>query len=85
MLATALLACEEKREKRHREVMELEERRLKMDSEKTDSARQDMIGLITAVHTLSGTLHGFISDNTNLRRRSDIDGDDHDHDHDDDN
>ncbi|XP_010935420.1 uncharacterized protein [Elaeis guineensis] len=65
MLARTLLACEEKREQRHREMVELEERRLRMEEERTEMRRQGFAGLISAVNNLSGAIHALVSDHRN--------------------
>ncbi|EHA8590030.1 hypothetical protein COCNU_scaffold014438G000040 [Cocos nucifera] len=65
VLARTLLACEEKREQRHREMVELEERRLRMEEERTEMRRQGFAGLISAVNNLSGAIHALVSDHRN--------------------
>ena len=63
------MACEEKREQRHRELLELEERRLKLEEERTEMNRQVVSGLISAVNGLANAIHALVSDH-----RSDGDG-----------
>ncbi|XP_073106086.1 uncharacterized protein [Elaeis guineensis] len=65
VLARTLLACEEKREQRHREMVELEERRLRLEEERTEMRRQGFAGLISAVNNLSGAIHALVSDHRN--------------------
>lgn len=62
VLARTLVACEEKRERRHREVLELEERRLRLEEERTEVRRQGSAGLISAVNSLSSAIHALVSD-----------------------
>nr|BAH02612.1 sh4 homologue [Echinochloa crus-galli var. crus-galli] len=62
VLARTLVACEEKRERRHREVLELEERRLRLEEQRTEVRRQGFAGLISAVNSLSGAIHALVSD-----------------------
>lgn len=62
VLARTLVACEEKRERRHRERLELEERRLRLEAERAEARRQGFAGLISAVHSLSGAIHALVSD-----------------------
>lgn len=62
VLARTLVACEEKRERRHREVLELEERRLRLEEERTEVRRQGFAGLISAVNSLSSAIHALVSD-----------------------
>ncbi|XP_018675715.2 trihelix transcription factor ASR3-like [Musa acuminata AAA Group] len=65
VLARTLLACEEKREQRHRELVELEERRLRLEEERTEMRRQGFAGLISAVNNLSGAIHALVADHRN--------------------
>ncbi|KAJ3692905.1 hypothetical protein LUZ60_012000 [Juncus effusus] len=68
VLARTLLACEEKRERRHRELLELEERKLRFEEQNSELHRQGFAGLISAVNNLSGAIHSLITDrNTNTR------------------
>ncbi|KAJ1273414.1 hypothetical protein BS78_06G278500 [Paspalum vaginatum] len=62
VLARTLVACEEKRERRHREVLELEERRLRLEEQRTEVRRQGFAGLISAVNSLSSAIHALVSD-----------------------
>ena len=56
------MACEEKREQRHRELLELEERRLKLEEERTEMNRLAVSGLISAVNGMSNAIHALVSD-----------------------
>ncbi|XP_058090458.1 trihelix transcription factor DF1-like isoform X2 [Magnolia sinica] len=67
VLARALLACEEKKDKRHRDVLELEERKLQMEEHRTEINRQGMAGLITAVNNLSNAIQSLVSDRHDTR------------------
>ena len=62
VLARTLVACEEKRERRHREVLELEERRLRLEEERTEVRRQGFAGLVSAINSLSSAIHALVSD-----------------------
>jgi len=62
LLARTLVACEEKRERRHREVLELEERRLRLEEERTEVRRQGFAGLVSAINSLSSAIHALVSD-----------------------
>ena len=61
VLARTLVACEDKRERRHREVLELEERRLRLEAERNETRRQGFAGLVAAVNGLSGAIHALVS------------------------
>ncbi|KAJ8461591.1 hypothetical protein OPV22_034517 [Ensete ventricosum] len=62
VLARTMLTCEEKREQRHRELVELQERRLRLEEERTEVRRQGFAGLISAVDNLSGAIHALVAD-----------------------
>ncbi|XP_057425179.1 trihelix transcription factor ASR3-like [Lotus japonicus] len=61
VLARALRSCEEKKEKRHREMMELEQRRIQMEENRNEVHRQGLATLVTAVSNLSGAIQSFIN------------------------
>ncbi|THU60213.1 hypothetical protein C4D60_Mb07t10270 [Musa balbisiana] len=62
VLARTMLACEEKRELRHRELVELQERRLRLEEDRTEVRRQGFRGLISAVDNLSGAIHALVAE-----------------------
>lgn len=66
-LARTLLACEEKRDKRHQNVLELEERKLQIEETRTEINRQGLATLVTAVNNLSNAVHALVSDRTDTR------------------
>ncbi|KAK8935962.1 hypothetical protein KSP39_PZI012923 [Platanthera zijinensis] len=60
VLAETLLACEEKREKRHSERIALEERRLCLEVQRAERAelqRHGVSSLVSAVNNLSAAIH----------------------------
>ncbi|ONK71151.1 uncharacterized protein A4U43_C04F5320 [Asparagus officinalis] len=57
MIARTLLSCEEKQEKRHRDLIQLHERRLRLESDRIELNRQGFAGLISAVSSLSSAIH----------------------------
>lgn len=61
VLARAIRSCEEKKEKRHRELMELEQRRLQMEEARTEVHRQGIATLVAAVTNLSGAIQSLIN------------------------
>jgi hypothetical protein len=65
VLARTLLACEEKHEKRHRELLDLEERRLRLEEQRAEQHHQAFISLVSAVNNLSGAIHALASDHRN--------------------
>ncbi|XXG87312.1 hypothetical protein AAC387_Pa11g2029 [Persea americana] len=67
LLARTLLACEEKKEKRHQDVLELEERRLQIAENRNEMNRQGIDGLISAVSDLSSAIHALISNRNDTR------------------
>lgn len=62
ILSEALLACEEKEERRHRELINVEERKLKIEESKTDISRQGINGLTAAVNKLATSILALASD-----------------------
>ncbi|KAL5721631.1 hypothetical protein ACHQM5_005251 [Ranunculus cassubicifolius] len=65
MLAQTLASCEEKKERRHKDIIELEERRLKIEETRNEVNREGIAGLISAVNNLSGAIHALVSDRLN--------------------
>ncbi|EFJ37725.1 hypothetical protein SELMODRAFT_73941 [Selaginella moellendorffii] len=61
-LSQTLLACEEKKDKRHRDLLGLEERKLGLEEAKTEISRQGMEGLIAAVNNLANAILTLVSD-----------------------
>ncbi|KAL0005045.1 hypothetical protein SO802_012606 [Lithocarpus litseifolius] len=69
VLAQTFRDCEEKKEKRHQEVMELEQRRLQIEEKRNEVNSQGMTRLVAAMTNLSGAIQSFISashDNVNM-------------------
>ncbi|KAF3431014.1 hypothetical protein FNV43_RR25744 [Rhamnella rubrinervis] len=62
VLAKTLQNCEENKEKRHRQVMEVEQRRLEIEEAQNDVNRQGMLNLVAAVANLSSAIQSLISD-----------------------
>lgn len=71
VLARTLVACEDKRERRHREVLELEERRLRLEAERNEVRRQGFAGLVAAVNGLSGAIHALVASDHHHGRSGD--------------
>ncbi|RWR81924.1 trihelix transcription factor ASR3-like protein isoform X2 [Cinnamomum micranthum f. kanehirae] len=65
ILSEALLACEEKEERRHRELINVEERKLKIEESKTDISRQAINGLTAAVNKLATSILALASERRN--------------------
>ncbi|KAL2324856.1 hypothetical protein Fmac_023914 [Flemingia macrophylla] len=61
VLAQALRSCEEKKEKRHRELIELEQRRIQMEEARNEVHRQGIATLVAAVTNLSGAIQSLIN------------------------
>ena len=69
VLAQTFRDSEEKKEKRHQEVMELEQRRLQIEEERNEVNSQGMTRLVAAMTNLSGAIQSLISashDNVNM-------------------
>ncbi|KAK9106443.1 hypothetical protein Syun_022454 [Stephania yunnanensis] len=65
VMARAMLAREEKRERRHRDLMDLEERRLRIEEARAEFNRRGRSGLVSAVNNLSNALQAIASDRRN--------------------
>ncbi|OIV89569.1 hypothetical protein TanjilG_19246 [Lupinus angustifolius] len=61
VLAQALKTCEEKKEKRHIELMKLEQRRIQVEEARNEVHRQGIATLIAAVTNLSGAIQSLIN------------------------
>lgn len=62
ILSRALLVCEEKEETRHKELINMEERKLKIEELKTDISSQAITGLTAAVNKLATSILALASD-----------------------
>ncbi|XP_015894307.3 trihelix transcription factor ASR3 [Ziziphus jujuba] len=62
LLAKTLQNCEEKKEKRHREIMEVQRRRLEIEEAQNEVKQQGMVNLVTAMSNLSSAIQSLISD-----------------------
>ncbi|KAJ4702571.1 trihelix transcription factor ASR3-like [Melia azedarach] len=65
IIAEALQACEEREEKRHRDLVSLHERRLKIEESKTEINRQGINGLVDAINKLANSILALASNNKN--------------------
>ncbi|KAE7995990.1 hypothetical protein FH972_000740 [Carpinus fangiana] len=61
IIAEALQASEEREERRHRELLSLHERRLKIEESKTEISRQGVSGLVDAINKLADSIHSLAS------------------------
>lgn len=55
-LAQTLLVCEDKKDRRHRELLGVEERKLHIENTKAELSREGMTGLIAAVNNLANAI-----------------------------
>ncbi|KVH88215.1 trihelix transcription factor ASR3-like [Cynara cardunculus var. scolymus] len=62
LLSQTLKSYEEKKEKRHRELMELEEQRLRLEETRNEMNRQGIVGLVASINKLSDAIHSLISE-----------------------
>ncbi|KAJ8631267.1 hypothetical protein MRB53_024590 [Persea americana] len=62
ILSEALLQCEEKEDRRHKELINVEERKLKIEELKTDISSQAINGLTAAVNKLATSILALASD-----------------------
>ncbi|KAI3420482.1 Myb-like domain-containing protein [Psidium guajava] len=61
IIAEALRACDEREERRHRDLVGLHERRLKLEESKTEISRQGIDGLVSAINKLASSIHALAS------------------------
>nr|POE70067.1 isoform 2 of trihelix transcription factor asr3 [Quercus suber] len=64
IIAEALQASEAREERRHRELLSLHERRLKIEESKTEISRQGINGLVDAINKLADSIHALASHKT---------------------
>ncbi|XP_050230823.1 trihelix transcription factor ASR3-like [Mercurialis annua] len=64
ILAQTIRNCEEKKDKRHQQLMEFEQRKLQLEETRNEVNRQGMANLVMAVTKLSTAIQSFISDQT---------------------
>lgn len=62
ILSETLLACEEKEERRHTELLNVEERKLKIEESKTEIHRHAINGLTAAIDKLATSIVALVSD-----------------------
>ncbi|KAF6174627.1 hypothetical protein GIB67_006279 [Kingdonia uniflora] len=62
LLAETLQVCEEHRERRHRDIMAIEDRRVKIEETRNEANEKGFTKLIAAVNNLSGVIHALLSD-----------------------
>lgn len=60
-LSQTLKSCEEKKEKRHQEVMELEQRRLQIEETQNQVNQKGITDLVAAMTNLSGAVQSLIA------------------------
>ncbi|KAL3742472.1 hypothetical protein ACJRO7_017879 [Eucalyptus globulus] len=65
IIAEALQACDEREERRHRDLVGLHERRLKLEESKTEINRQGIDGLVSAIDKLANSIHALASSSKN--------------------
>lgn len=61
-LTQTLLACEERKDQRHRDLLGVEEKKLLLETTKTDISREGIAGLITAINNLASAVLSLASD-----------------------
>ncbi|KAL6197016.1 hypothetical protein ACLB2K_032629 [Fragaria x ananassa] len=63
IIAEALQGCEEREERRHREILSMHERRIQIEETKTEINRQGISGLVDAINKLANSIHALASNN----------------------
>lgn len=70
IIAEALQGCEEREERRHREILSLHERRIQIEESKTEINRQGISGLVDAINKLANSIHALASNKNNNSQSS---------------
>lgn len=70
IIAEALQGCEEREERRHREILSLHERRIQIEESKTEINRQGISGLVDAINKLANSIHALASNKNNNNQSS---------------
>lgn len=65
IIAEAIQASEEREERRHKDLLNLHERRLKIEESKTEVNRQGINGLVDAINKLANSILALASNNNN--------------------
>ncbi|KAL3616754.1 hypothetical protein CASFOL_039148 [Castilleja foliolosa] len=63
-IAEAIQACEERRERRHREIMSVHERRLQIEESKAEINRNGINGLVDAINKLASSIFALAAHNS---------------------
>ena len=61
-ITQTLMACEEKKDKRHMDILGVEEKKLRIEEAKTEMSKQGITGLINAVNNLANAILTLASD-----------------------
>ncbi|KAK6150199.1 hypothetical protein DH2020_017724 [Rehmannia glutinosa] len=70
MIAEAIQTCEEREERRHRQVLSVHERRLQIEESKAEINRQGINGLVDAINNLANSILALASHNNNNQSAS---------------
>ncbi|KAM7271082.1 hypothetical protein ACFE04_030296 [Oxalis oulophora] len=70
IIAEALQANEEREERRHRDLINLHERRLKIEEIKTEISKQGINGLVDSINKLANSILALASNNNNNTQQS---------------
>ncbi|KAL5731406.1 hypothetical protein ACHQM5_004137 [Ranunculus cassubicifolius] len=62
LIADALQSCEQQEERRHREFLNLQERKLKMEESRNESDKETMNGLVHAINGLASSIFSLVSE-----------------------
>ncbi|GLJ27900.1 hypothetical protein SUGI_0547710 [Cryptomeria japonica] len=55
-ITQTLMACEEKKDKRHMDILDVEEKKIRIEEAKTEISKQGIAGLISAVNNLANAI-----------------------------
>lgn len=70
IIADAIQSCEEREGRRHRDLVSLHERRLKIEESKTEINREGINGLVDAINKLANSILALASSSKNQQSAS---------------
>lgn len=69
VIANAIRESEERQDRRHKEVLSLQERRLKMEESNVEMNREGMSGLVEAINKLASSMFALASSSSSSTSR----------------
>ncbi|OWM74696.1 trihelix transcription factor ASR3 [Punica granatum] len=70
IIAEALQACDEREERRHRDLLGIQERRLKLEESNAETNKQGINGLVDAINKLADSIHALAASSSSKNQSS---------------